>query len=180
MLTLMQGFQAAYRVKDNRSVVRQRVMAIALAVFTATPVIAASALIVFGERIERTMVTAIGVLPEGEGFKGGVSLVASAARYLAAFGGIVLGTAMLYRFGPDYPSKLRNVWPGAILATILWGATTMGFGWYVRNIANYNVLYGTVGAVAALLVWMYLLSIIALIGCEYNAERERHGSPTRT
>src|SRR5690242_2614031 len=55
MVTLMQGFQSAYRVKDNRSIVRQRAMAIALAVFSATPVIAASALIVFGTRIERAV-----------------------------------------------------------------------------------------------------------------------------
>jgi membrane protein len=47
-------------------------------------------------------------------------------------------------------------------------ATTL-FCWYVRNIANYNVLYGSVGAVIPLLVWMYLLSIIALFGCEINA-----------
>lgn len=173
MVTLMQGFQAAYRVKDNRSIVRQRAMAIALAVFTATPVIAASALIVFGERTERGVMTSIGFLPEGQQLRGWVSLFASISRYVAAFAGIVLGTGLLYRFGPDYPGKLRDVWPGAVLATILWGVTTTVFGWYVRNIANYNVLYGTVGAVAALLVWMYLLSIIALIGCEYNAERER-------
>ena len=47
------------------------------------------------------------------------------------------------------------------------------FGWYVRNIANYNVLYGSVGAVIALLVWMYILSIIALFGCEFNAALDR-------
>jgi membrane protein len=51
------------------------------------------------------------------------------------------------------------------------------FGWYVRNIANYNVLYGSVGAVIALLVWMYLLSIIALIGCEVNAQLDRARTP---
>jgi membrane protein len=52
-------------------------------------------------------------------------------------------------------------------------AATTGFAWYVRNIANYSVLYGSIGAVIALLVWMYLLSVIALVGCEYNAVRER-------
>ena len=61
----------------------------------------------------------------------------------------------------------------ALLATFLWWLTTTGFAWYVRNIANYNVLYGSVGAVIALLVWMYLLSVIALLGCEYNAQRDR-------
>jgi membrane protein len=47
------------------------------------------------------------------------------------------------------------------------------FAWYVRNIANYNVMYGSIGAVIALLVWMYVLAIVALFSCEFNAELER-------
>ena len=82
-------------------------------------------------------------------------------------------TAGLYYFGPSRPQRWRFMWPGAMLATVLWLAATSGFGWYVRNIAHYNVLYGSVGAALALLVWMYLLAAIALIGCEFNAVYER-------
>jgi membrane protein len=82
-------------------------------------------------------------------------------------------SASLYYFGPYRQQRLRYVWPGAILATLLWLLATSGFAWYARNIANYNVMYGSVGAGIALLVWMYLLAIIALIGCEFNAEYER-------
>jgi membrane protein len=69
--------------------------------------------------------------------------------------------------------KFRSVWPGAILATVLWLLATTVFALYVRHIANYNVLYGSIGAVIALLVWMYLLAVSSLLGCEYNAVRER-------
>jgi membrane protein len=65
------------------------------------------------------------------------------------------------------------VWRGAVLATALWLVTTAGFGWYVRHLANYNVLYGSVATSIALLVWMYLMSLIALLGCEFNAAYER-------
>jgi membrane protein len=65
------------------------------------------------------------------------------------------------------------VWPGAILSTLLWLVSTSGFAWYVRNITNYNVLYGSIGTGIALLVWMYVLSAIAMFGCEFNAEYER-------
>jgi membrane protein len=65
------------------------------------------------------------------------------------------------------------VWPGAILATVLWLLATVGFGWYVRHVTNYNVLYGGIGTSVALLIWMYLLAAIALFGCEFNAETER-------
>jgi membrane protein len=51
------------------------------------------------------------------------------------------------------------------------------FSWYVRHISNYNVLYGSVGAGLALLVWLYLLAVIVLLGCEFNAAREKLDSP---
>ena len=50
---------------------------------------------------------------------------------------------------------------------------TLGFGWYVRHIVSYNVMYGSVGASIALLVWMYLMAAISILGCEFNAEYER-------
>jgi membrane protein len=80
---------------------------------------------------------------------------------------------LLYHYGPNRPRRFRSVWPGAFLATILWLAATTGFAWYVGNIANYNVLYGSIGAVIALMVWLYVLALIALLGCEFNAERDR-------
>ena len=69
--------------------------------------------------------------------------------------------------------RWKFVWRGGVLATTLWLVATAAFGWYVRNLANYNVLYGGVGTSIALLVWMYLMSLIALLGCEFNAEYER-------
>ena len=67
-----------------------------------------------------------------------------------------------------------RVWPGAFLATVLWLAATAGFAWYVgHRLSSYNVFYGSIGAVIVLLIWLYLLACIALIGCEFNAERER-------
>ena len=56
--------------------------------------------------------------------------------------------------------------------TVLWLLATQGFGWYVRHLANYNVLYGSIAAVIALLVWMYMLAVIALVGCELNVAIE--------
>ena len=59
------------------------------------------------------------------------------------------------------------------LATVLWFFSTLGFAWYVRNLARYNVMYGSIGAGIALLVWMYMIALVALIGCEFNATYER-------
>ena len=70
-------------------------------------------------------------------------------------------------------SRFVRVWPGALLATTLWLLATAGFAWYVRHFANYNIFYGTIRTVVVLLIWLYLIACISLLGCEFNAERER-------
>jgi membrane protein len=173
MMTLMEGFRAAYKIPEGRPFWPQRGMAALLVVISAFPLVAASSLIVFGARLESWILTQIGLLRPGQQLLGWISFISLSARILVAVSGIVMGTSLLYYLGPNRPRRLRSVYPGAILATALWWLTTTLFGFYVRNIANYNVLYGSVGAVVALLVWMYLLSIIALFGCEFNAQLDR-------
>jgi membrane protein len=172
MMTLMQGFQAAYHIRTGRSFWRQRGVATLLVPLVALPIVTASALLVFGTRTEHAVFTVMGVTHEGEQLRGWILLIGAGVRYLVALAAIAVATAVLYYVGPPCKVALRDVWQGALLASTLSALTTTGFGWYVRNIANYNVLYGSIGASVALLVWMYLLSIIALLGCEYNAERE--------
>ena len=139
----------------------------------ALPAIGASSLLIFAGTVEQKMVTWVGLLPEGERLVGRMAWVSRAVTYLVALGASVCVTALLYRFGPHKKHETRRLWPGAALATLLWSLVTTFFGWYVQNIANYNVLYGSIGAGVALLVWLYLLAAIALVGCEFNAEGER-------
>ena len=172
IISLMEGYQAAYLLPSGRPFLKQRGIALLLVLIAALPAIGSSALIVFGARIEQWMLSSLGLLPQ-EDLRTWVVLLFGALRYLVALVATVSVTALLYWIGPNRAIRFRMVWPGAFLATILWLAATSGFAWYVRNIANYNVLYGSIGAVIALLVWMYLLALISLLGCEYNAVRER-------
>jgi membrane protein len=172
MMTFMEGFQAAYRLPSGRPFLKQRGVAILLVFIAAVPAIGSSVLIVFGARIEQWMLASLGLAPE-EDLRVSVVLAFGLLRYVVALGATVLVTGLMYYAGPNRPMKFSSVWPGAILATVLWLLATSGFALYVRHIANYNVLYGSIGAVIALLVWMYLLAVIALFGCEYNAVRER-------
>ncbi len=173
MMSLMEGFQAAYRLPSGRSFLHQRLVAVMLVMLTAIPAVGASALILFAGRAEIELLQWGGVETEGEQIKTGLIVLSRISTYTIAFLGTVLATGLLYYFGPNRPLKFRSVWPGAFLATVLWMLGTSGFAWYVRNIANYNLLYGSLGAVIALLVWMYVMAIVALVGCEFNAERER-------
>jgi len=171
--SLIDGFEAAYRVPRSRDFFHQSGMGIALVLLSLVPLLAASLLIVFGGQVERVVLHWMKVDPFLNPFAWAWQWISRLARYILAFATAVTVTAILYYFGPYRRQRWRFVWPGAILATMLWLLATTGFAWYVRNIAKYNAMYGSIGAGIALLVWLYLISAIALIGCEFNAEYER-------
>jgi membrane protein len=173
MMSLIEGFNAAYHIPRGRGPVKERLIAALLVLCVALPGVGASALIIFGNQTEATLLYTIGISRNGAELTMWIVLLGKALRFLLALGGIVLGTALLYQIAPNRRLRFHDVWPGAIVASVLWLLTTAGFNWYVRNIANYSVLYGSIAAVIALLVWMYLLSIIAFVGCEFNVARER-------
>jgi membrane protein len=168
MMTLMEGFQAAYKLPSGRPFLQQRGIAVVLVFAAAIPAFAASGVILFSRSIPEWL----GLTHGSAQLRGWVAFGTQALNYVVALGTIVLVTALLYYIGPNRPMKVRDTWPGALLATGLWLPATAGFGWYVRHIAHYNFLYGSVAAGIVLLVWMYLLAVVALLGCEFNAERE--------
>jgi membrane protein len=145
----------------------------ALVVLSAIPLLGACGLILFGGYIDRVVMRELVIDPTLSPVTGFWHQLTRVGRYGVAFGAAVAVTMLLYYFGPYRRQRWGGVWRGAVLATVLWMGATAGFGWYVRHLANYNVLYGSVGTSIALLVWMYLMSLIALLGCEFNAEYER-------
>lgn len=173
--SLMQGFQAAYRVAARRSYWRETGVAVLLVLAAALPLLSASALVLFGRQTEEVVLRWLGADGPVTGFW---LVVTRITRYAAAFSAATLMAAILYRFGPLRKQRWRRVWPGAVLSTVFWLATTYAFAWYVRNLANYNLLYGSIGTSIALLVWMYLTAAIILVGCEFNALRERQAGPS--
>ena len=183
MMSLMEGFQAAYRIPSGRPFLKQRALAILLVLIAALPAIAASSLIIFGDRGAAAVIHWFGS-PQASDISAPVQLLWRIARYVLAFGTTTFVTGLLYFFGPNHrpelprvkgatESRFLRVWPGALVATILWLLATAGFAWYVNHIANYNIFYGSLGTVIVLLVWLYLIACITLVGCEFNAERER-------
>ena len=180
ILSLIEGFNALYKIPRGRPLIRGRLVAVALVFCSALPALGASALILFGGRTEQWLVRRLGLAAEQSQFAGGLLLAGSLTRSLIALGATVVTTALLYKFGPNRRQRWRNVWPGAMIVAVLWFAATSAFSWYVRNIADYNLLYGSIGAVIALILWLYLLSILTLFGCAFNAERERLEAAART
>ena len=154
MMSLMEGFHAVYRIPSARSFVKERVVGMWLVLVAAIPMLGASALIVIGNRARRSFVFWLG-LTRGDDLGGWVALGGQIFSFAIALIAIVIVMALVYYVGPNRKQIFRRVFPGAVLATILWLLSTLAVGWYLRDIANYNVLYGGVGAGLALLVWSY-------------------------
>jgi membrane protein len=113
------------------------------------------------------------------GGRGGRALRAPRTEALAAglllFAGLLL-LAGFYRLAVEHPPNVRRrVWPGAAAAIGSWLVVSWGFGAYVVSIADYALYYGSLAAVAVLLVWLYLTSLALVLGAEVNAELE--GAP---
>ena len=171
--SLMDGFNAAYHIPRNRTMSAHIGVGLMLVFLIVIPMLGASSLILFGGTVEHGVMKLWKVDPVLNPLTGSLALLFRAMRYLIAFSAFWTLMAILYYFGPYRRQRWSNVWAGAFLATVLWLLATLGFSWYVRHITNYNVMYGSIGTGIALLIWMYLLAIIALFGCEFNAERER-------
>jgi membrane protein len=171
--SLIEGFQAAYRVPRNRNFWQNTGVAMSLVLMSGVPLVAVSALLLFGNQVENAVLDWLKVDPLWNPLAWVWEFLSRLARYALTFATMILVTMLLYYFGPNRKQRFAALFPGAVLATILWMLATLGFGWYVRHMAHYNVMYGSIGASIALLVWMYLSAAVALLGCEFNAEYER-------
>lgn len=87
---------------------------------------------------------------------------------------LVLSIGIAYRAGPNYSDKRPPFisW-GLLLAVVLWAAAARGFMIYLANFPSYNRIYGSIGAVVILLMWLYVSAYTVLLGAAFDAERHR-------
>lgn len=164
-ISWMAGFRRAYGILENPwSFWKERAMAFLLIPLSLVPLTFATILVGFGNQLENWFdVHAIYEL------RGTILFLWTWGRWSIGALTSVAVIALIYHMAIPRTQHWRYVLPGAVLATILWFAATLAFGWYVTNYANYAVIYGSLAAVIALLVWLYIVSIVMLIGAEFNA-----------
>ena len=117
----------------------------------------------------------LGVQPGGELVSG---LLALAPAFFS-----VCAFILMYRTMPRAQVGWRDVWLGGLIAGLTWEAGKEVFAWYVGSVANYNAIYGSVGAIIAFLLWCYLSGQIILLGAEFTAQYSswrRSGRPVET
>jgi membrane protein len=93
----------------------------------------------------------------------------SFGRYLVGFIAMIFVFIMVYRYTPSKRLNWKEVLPGALFSTLGWILTSIGFSYYVNNFGNYSKVYGSIGAVIALMSWLFISSVIILMGGELNA-----------
>jgi membrane protein len=85
-----------------------------------------------------------------------------------------LAVALLYYAVPNVRHPFRLLSPGSILSVAAWALASLGFAYYVQNFANYSVMYGSIGSVIVLLLYLYISAAVLLFGAEFNAVIEKH------
>ncbi|WP_298259631.1 YihY/virulence factor BrkB family protein [uncultured Litoreibacter sp.] len=94
-------------------------------------------------------------------------------RWIVVVTAVIMGLGLIYRFGPNHQTtflKARWVSPGAVIALVIWGAASWAFSLYLANFGKYNEVYGSIGAVVALLMWFYISAWVVLLGATVNCE----------
>ena len=175
----MVGFMEAFRVIEGEllepSYWKRQARALGLLCLTIVPMLAVVVLTVFGKQLRAWLIQRT-AFPH---FTHYVELIGYAAVVFSLAMGVLV---LLYRIGRPGHVGYRDLLPGAAVATVLWWAVDISFGWYVRKMP-YDVLYRGLASAIGLLLWMFLTAMIVLLGAAYNAEareaREADARPSK-
>jgi membrane protein len=164
MISWMEGFRRSYQLPKIWGLVKERMIAFSLVILAGIPLTFATILVAFGSRIETRILFHL-----GHEFGPYILLLWTAVRWLIAGLTSIAVIALIYHNAVPRTQPWHSVLPGATLATAVWFGATALFGWYLQRYADYSIIYGSLGVGIALLVWMYMISLIILVGAEFNA-----------
>lgn len=159
---VIKGVNKAHNIKETRSYIKRSFIAIIFTFVLAIIIMLTLAMLVFGDLIGAYILS---IVP----FYKAIKLLWNVLRY-AIIVSVMIGIfAVLYRYTPAKKIKWRQVLPGAITSTIGWILASLGFAFYVNNFSNYSRIYGSLGAVFILMTWLYITSMILILGAEINS-----------
>jgi len=166
MISCMDGFRRAYQLPKTWDLSQERLVSFLLVFMAGIPMAFASFLLAFGNQIEHWL-----TFHANRDLDIYILAMWTVVRWLIAVATTIAVLALIYHHGLPRTQPWHRVVPGSVLATGMWFASTTIFGWYLRHYADYGVIYGSVGTAIALLIWLYLVSLVILIGAEFNALR---------
>ncbi len=168
--SLIRGLNAVYREDHRVGIVARHATAIGITLALVGMMLVALTAIV-------AVPVALAVLPLGPFAAAALNV----ARWVIAGAVMVFGLGIIYRYGPNRAAaRMPWVSPGAVIAVVVWAAGSWAFSLYLANFGRYNEVYGSIGAVIALLMWFYLSAFVTLLGAALNAELELRTLPDTT
>jgi membrane protein len=160
----MEGFRRCYELPKIWGLVQERMISFLLVVFALVPMTFSTLLVAFGSKIETDI-----LFYTAREFSPYILLMWTCLRWLIATLTSIAVIALIYHHAVPRTQPWHSVIPGATLATAMWFSSTLLFGFYLQHYADYSIIYGSLGAAIALLVWMYMVSLVILVGAEFNA-----------
>lgn len=161
-LALMRAFNMTLETEDKRTFFQARWVAVWLTFILILVLVLAVAVLIIGQLVLQFLVNEQYV-SENTSFLG-VRLLLYFAIFLIFFFGI----SVIYYFAPNVRKRIRFFNIGAFLASVLCILATNGFSYYIANFNSYNKLYGSIGTLIGLMIWIYLVSLILILGFEIN------------
>lgn len=159
---MMSAMNAAYDVVEGRPAWKRFPLSIIYTVGIAGMLLAAAALMVTGPQVMGWLAGQIGM----EEF---IVTLWTVLRWPSIIILLMVSVALIYYVMPDVKQEFRFITPGSVLAVLVWIIASLGFGYYVRTFADYNAMYGSIGAIIVLLLYFYISAAVLLLGAEMNA-----------
>jgi len=159
---LMSAMNAAYDVVEARPVWKRIPLSVLYTIGIAGMMLAAAALMVTGPQVMSWLAAQIGL----EDF---IVTLWTILRWPLIILLLMVAVALMYYVMPDVEQKFRFITPGSVLAVVVWIIASLGFAYYVKTFADYNAMYGSIGAIIVLLLYFYISAAVLLLGAEMNA-----------
>jgi len=165
--SILSALNVAYDAAEARGILMFQLVAFAMTLCAILAAVLAIAVLVFLPAV----IAFVGLSAHQAGLINALGM----ALVIALVG---LSIAFLYRFGPSRrrPSN-QHIFPGAVLATVLWLIASELLSFYVTNIASFGVTYGPIGAVVGIMLWFWVSAYAVLLGAELNAQLEQRRTP---
>ena len=170
MVSLMKAFNRCYRTVESRNFWKSRFIAISLTIMLALVLFLAMLLLVIGQQVIIFLENTDWIYIDIQNY---VFYLVLALRFVVLFFIFLIAISSIYYLAPAVHDRWKFFSSGSLTATLLSLAVTFAFSYYINNFGAYNKLFGSIGVLIALMVWLSILSVIMLIGFEINASIDK-------
>lgn len=159
--SLIRWMNKSYKVQETRSFFKVCIISFIFTVSILVLIFSSIILLIYGELIGYFIFNLIGL-------NSIFIYIWNILRYIVGVSTLIIILINLYKYTPNKNIKIKDVIPGAIIATLVWLIISFFYSYYTNNYSNYEVIYGSIGGIIVLMTWLYLSSWSILIGLEVN------------